>query len=88
MVEVARNGRAASGRRLVAHWRQLKTINAKAAAIGTYEVFRGDYRKLFSAPERYDRVTRAGILDLARKTFDELNRTVGVLYPEKEQAAR
>jgi len=60
----------------------------KAAALGTYEEFRGDYRKLFTAPERYERVTRAGIQELARKTFDEKNRTVGVLYPEKEQAAR
>jgi len=80
--------RKAKNSALVAHWHQLKTINTKAASLGTYEVFRGDYRKLFSEPERYERVTRAGIQELARKTFDEKNRTVGVLYPEKEQAAR
>jgi len=80
--------RKAKNGALVGYWKQLKTINAKAAALGTYEVFRGDYRKLFSAPERYERVTRAGIQELARKTFDEKNRTVGALYPEKEQATR
>jgi zinc protease len=51
-------------------------------------MFRGDYHKLFTAPERYEGVTRAQIQDLARRTFDEKNRTVGVLIPEKEQAAR
>jgi zinc protease len=80
--------RKAKNSALAGYWRQLKTINSKASALGAYEVFRGDYRKLFSAPDRYERVTRAEIQALARKTFDEKNRTVGVLYPEKEGAAR
>ena len=69
-------------------WKQLETINNKAASLGTFEVFRGDYRKLFSAPDLYERVTRAQVQDVARRTFDEKNRTVGVLIPEKEEAAR
>ncbi len=80
--------RKAKNSALAGYWRQLKTINAKASALGEYEVFRGDYRKLFTAPDRYERVTRAEIQALARKTFDEKNRTVGVLYPEKEEVAR
>ncbi len=80
--------RKAKNGALAGYWRQLKTINTKASALGIYEVFRGDYRKLFTAPERYEGVTRAGIQELARKTFDEKNRTVGVLYPEKEEATR
>ena len=28
-------------------WRGLATINGKAAALGNYEVFHGDYEKLF-----------------------------------------
>ena len=80
--------RKAKNAALAGYWRALKTINAKANALGTYEVFRGDFRELFTAPERYEQVTRAGIQELARRTFDEKNRTVGVLYPEKEEAAR
>jgi zinc protease len=78
----------AKNTQLAAHWRRMKTINSKAEWLGIYEVFHGDYRKLFTAPERYDRVTRAQVQEVARKTFDENNRTVGVLIPRKEQAAR
>jgi len=80
--------RKAKNGALAGYWRGLKTINAKAEVLGTYEVIEGDYRKLFTAPERYERVTRAEIQALARRTFDEKNRTVGTLVPEKEQAAR
>jgi zinc protease len=80
--------RKAKNSALAGYWRELKTINSKAEALGTYEVLLGDYRKLFTAPERYERVTRAEIQALARKTFDEKNRTVGTLVPEKEEAAR
>jgi zinc protease len=80
--------RKAKNGAVVGYWKELETINAKASALGSYQMFRGDYHKLFSAPERYERVTRAEIRDLARRTFDEKNRTVGVLIPEKEQAAR
>jgi len=31
---------------LAGFWRGLQTINGKAQALGTYEVFHGDYRKL------------------------------------------
>ncbi len=80
--------RKAKNSALVGYWRELKAINTKAEALGTFEVLRGDYRKLFTAPDRYERVTRAEIQVLARKTFDEKNRTVGTLVPEKEEAAR
>ena len=35
---------------LAGFWRGLQTISGKAQALGTYEVFHGDYRKLFDAP--------------------------------------
>ena len=66
----------------------MKTINEKAERLGTYEVFRGDYRKLFTAPDRYDRVTRSEIQALARKTLDAKNRTVGMLIPEKSETSQ
>ena len=74
--------------RLGVFWRQLKTISSKASTLGVYEVLQGDYRTLFTAPERYERVTASEIQALARKTFDERNATVGVLLPEKEEANR
>jgi zinc protease len=68
--------------RLAAYWRSLKTIDGKADALGNYEVFRGDYKKLFTAPDRYARVTRREIQAAARRIFDARNRTVGHLIPD------
>jgi zinc protease len=68
--------------RLAAYWRSLKTIDGKADALGNYEVFRGDYRKLFTAPDRYARVTRREIQAAARRIFDARNRTIGHLIPD------
>ena len=73
--------------RLAAYWRSLKTIDGKAEALGDYDTFRGDYRKLFTAPDRYGRVTRAAIQAAARRIFDAKNRTIGVLIPEEEPKA-
>lgn len=69
--------------RLASYWRSLKTIDGKADALGNYEVFRGDYRKLFGAPDRYARLTRKQVQAAARRIFDERNRTVGLLLPEE-----
>jgi zinc protease len=73
--------------KLAGYWRALKTLDGKAEALGHYEVYRGDYRKLFTAPQRYDRVTRAQVQVLARRIFTERNRTVGVLIPEEPKTA-
>jgi len=67
-------------------YRQMKTISGKANTLGTYEVFFGDYRKLFSAAGDYSRVTREDVQRVARKYFDEKNRTVATLIPEKPEA--
>lgn len=64
-------------------WRSMATIDGKADSIGTYEVFHGDYRKLFEAPQQYDRVTAADIQAIASKVFRRTNRTVGVVVPEQ-----
>jgi zinc protease len=73
---------------LAAYWRSLKTIDGKAEALGNYQVFRGDYRRLFDAPDRYGKVTRAQVLAAARRVFDERNRTIGILIPEAEAPAK
>ena len=72
----------------VRYWRQLETISAKAGTLGSFQMMRGDYHMLFTSPERFEAVTRAQVQDLAKRTFDEKNRTVGVLIPEKAEASR
>jgi zinc protease len=60
-------------------WKQLATINGKAALIGAYEVFEGDYRKLFDSPAVYEKVTAAEVQEAAKLVFAKNRRTVGVL---------
>jgi zinc protease len=69
----------ARAQKLSAFWRSMATISGKASAMGSYEVFNGDYRKLFDAPATYDRVTTADIQRLAAKIFRRDNRTVGTV---------
>ncbi|HKX26766.1 MAG TPA: pitrilysin family protein [Blastocatellia bacterium] len=66
-------------------YRQMKTINGKANAIGSYEVFFGDYRQLFTAAGDYGKVTRDEVRRVAQKYFTEKNRTVVTLIPEKQE---
>ena len=61
----------------------MKTISGKANTLGTYEVFFGDYQKLFSAAEDYSRVTKADLQRVAKQYFQARNRTVATLVPEK-----
>jgi zinc protease len=68
-------------------YRQMKTISGKANTIGTYEVFFGDYTKLFSAAEDYAKVTKADLQRVAQTYFNEKNRTVVTLIPEKAPPA-
>ena len=64
-------------------YRQLKTISGKANVLGSYEVFFGDYRKLFTAAENYSKVTKDDLKRVVSKYFTDKNRTVGTLAPEK-----
>jgi zinc protease len=68
-------------------WRRVATIAGKASVLGEAEVFRGDWREGFTAPERYARVTADEVRSLARSLFDEKNRTIGILHPEPEPDA-
>ncbi len=69
-------------------YRSLKTINGKANTLGTYEVFFGDYRKLFTAADDYAKVTRDDLQRVARKYFSDKNRTVATLAPEKAEEGK
>lgn len=63
------------------YWRGMATISGKAQALGTYEVFHGDYRKLFDAPAAWQAVTADDVREIAAQVFRTENRTVGVLRP-------
>lgn len=64
-------------------YRKLQTINGKANQLGSYEVFFGDHRKLFTAADNYAKVTAADVQRVAQKYFGAKNRTVATLIPEK-----
>ncbi len=67
-------------------WRGLETNDGKGRALGASEVFRGDYRQLFDAPTRYERVTREAVRKVAARVFNSQRRTVGWLQPTDAQA--
>ena len=67
-------------------WRGLATIDGKAAALGRFEVFRGDYEKLFDLPDELSGVTNEDLREVAATVFRTNNMTVGVLRaPAAEQ---
>jgi predicted Zn-dependent peptidase len=71
-------------RKLVDFYRAMETIFGKANTLGLYEVFFGDYRKMFSAPGDYQKVTALEIQRVASKILNPSNRTVGVLKRTEE----
>ena len=54
----------------------MKTISGRANLLGTYDVYRGDYRKLYTAHEEIEAVTAADILRVAKQYLNPKNRTV------------
>ncbi len=67
--------------KLVELYRSLETINGKANSLGTYEVFFGDYRKMFEAPQHFEAVTIDDIKSIAGKYLHVKNKTSGYLLP-------
>jgi zinc protease len=66
-----------------AFWKQLATINGKAYLLGQFDVFEGDYRKLFDSPALYDKVTREEVQKAAAQVLQKNHRTVGVLEAKR-----
>lgn len=65
-------------------WRGLATINGKAAALGRFEVFNGNYELLFDLPDAVETVTTEDLRAVAAKVFRVRNMTVGSLVPPPE----
>ena len=65
-------------------WKKLATIDGKAQLLGEYEIFHGDWAKLFDAPAQFEKVTLEDIHAVAREILAKRRRTVGVLVPTPE----
>jgi zinc protease len=74
--------------RLVEFYQQMRTINGRANTIGTYEIYFGDYARLFDAAKNYSAVTKEDVERVAAKYFGPNNRTVATLLPENEGKAK
>ena len=74
--------------RLMEFYRQMRTINGRANTIGTYEVFSGDYKKLFDVAKNYAAVTKEDVQRVAKAYFGTNNRTVATLLPENEKKSK
>jgi zinc protease len=72
-------------RKLVEFYRKMETIDGKADNLGTYQVYFGDYKKLFTAPEDFQRVTVEDVMRVAQKYLAKDNRTVGILKKAGEE---
>ncbi len=68
-------------------YRDLSTIGGRANLIGEYEVFDGDYSKLFQVDKEIEAVTAAEVRDAAKKYLHVENRTVATLVPLNQAEA-
>ncbi|HKN15522.1 MAG TPA: pitrilysin family protein [Candidatus Sulfotelmatobacter sp.] len=59
--------------------RSLGDNEGLANQLATYQTRYGDWRELFRSVDRIDRVTKADIRRVANETFNDTNRTVGVI---------
>jgi len=73
---------------LAGFYRELKGISGQADLLGQYEVFFGDYRRLFSAGAELDKVSLQDVQNAAKRYLDPKNRTVATVIPEKPEAAQ
>lgn len=92
LAEVAANGVSdaelikARNIRLADFWRQLSTIDGKASLLGNYEVFLGDYERVFTLPNELEKITSAD-LQRAAAIFVHNNATIGVLKADDNAEA-
>ena len=78
--------RKAKNQLLTDFFRQMKTIAGRANLLGNYEIFRGDYRKLFDTQKDLEAVRAADVQRVAKQYLTDLNRTVATLIPDKTAA--
>ncbi|HTE23852.1 M16 family metallopeptidase [Flavitalea sp.] len=70
--------------KLITFYGQIETINGKSNNLGIYEVFFGGYKKMFDAPQEYEKVTIDDIKRVAKTYLKKSNRTVAIMSPQVE----
>jgi zinc protease len=60
-------------------WKSIATIDGKARMLGHYDVIRGDWQALFTAPAAWESVTREQVQAAAAEYLHSRRRTVGTL---------
>lgn len=80
--------RKAKNQLLAGHYRELKTIAGRANLLGQYQLFYGDYKKLYSVEQLVEAITPADIQRVAREYLTENNRTVATLIPAAKQETK
>jgi zinc protease len=80
--------RKAKNQLLASHYRELKTIAGRANLLGSYELFYGDYRKLYSVEQSVEAITAADVQRVARQYLIETNRTIATLIPAAKQETK
>lgn len=70
--------------KLMDFYSNVETINGKSQDVGNYEVFFGDYKKMFDAPAEYNKITVDDVKRVANLYFKKSNRTVGILQSNVE----
>lgn len=77
--------------KLMEFYETLETIDGKSNTLGTYELYFDDYKKMYTAPQAYEKVTVDDIKRVAKTYFTQKNRTVGVLQnnePESQEDSK
>lgn len=73
---------------LAEFYRGQETLEGKGQLYGLYELYFGDYRRVFSTPDEYEAVTSEQVIEVIEKYLKQDNRTVGILVPESTRAIK
>lgn len=68
-------------------YRNMATISGRAQALGTFEVFHGNWQGLFDVVGRYQAISADDVMRVANTYFTAENRSVVTLIPTAEEAA-
>ncbi len=74
--------RKAKNQLLTNFYREMKTISGRANQLGSAEIFQGSYQALYDAPARWEAVTSADVLRVAKQYLGPQQRTIATLIPE------
>jgi zinc protease len=74
--------RKAKNQLLTNFYREMKTISGRANQLGTAEIYLGSYQAMYDTPSRYEAVTAADVLRVAKQYLGDNQRTIATLIPE------